>query len=128
MTTENTPASAGPHATDPVRTGVDLSTEAAVRAFLDICLHGRIKRTPAKLASTMAHWLRDPLHEHAPHLVPLHERAQRLRREAEAAQRAHAAAQHAYTAALTRWITTPNTTTDEAEPGGPHRPDHREPR
>lgn len=80
---------------------LDLSTPETTRRFLRICLTGRVKRTPAKLAEIIGirEWLRTPVHEHAPHLAPLHAEAERLRLEA-------ARARQAYVDALTTWINT----------------------
>ena len=79
--------------------GLDLSTPDSTRAFLRICLNGRIKRTPAKLAQIldMREWLREPTHQHAPHLAPLHAEAERLRLAANRAQAA-------YVRAMAEWV------------------------
>lgn len=84
---------------------LDLSTPESTRAFLRICIGGRVKRTPAKLAEIigMREWLRAPLHEHASHLAPLHDEAERLRLAADRARRA-------YITALTEWIDTESPT------------------
>lgn len=78
---------------------LDLSTPESTRAFLHMCLHGRIKRTPEKQVRIMPDWLRGPLHEYAPHLAELHAEAERLRLAADRAQAA-------YVRAMAQWINT----------------------
>lgn len=78
---------------------MDLSSAAAVREFLVLCLNprGRSKRTPAKLAQVMPDLVRDALESYAPHLAKLRQDAEELERKARAARRAHADA-------LATWI------------------------
>lgn len=70
---------------------MDLSSAAAVREFLVLCLtpRGRSNRTPEKLAEVMPDLLRDALEGYAPHLGKLRLEAEDLERQAREARKAH---------------------------------------
>lgn len=70
---------------------MDLSSAAAVREFLVLCLtpRGRSKRTPAKLAEVMPDLVRDALEGYAPRLGQLRREAEDVERQARKARKAH---------------------------------------
>lgn len=85
-------------------TALDLDTPDALRAFLRLCLNGRVPRTITKLAKIMPAWAQTVLDEHAPQLIAVRQEAERLRAEANEAQRVYDKAQRAYAKALGAWI------------------------
>lgn len=82
---------------------MDLTTPYGLRAFLVICLDGRRKRTPAKLAATMPDWMAGALQEHAPEVAAARDAAHDAQLAADRAQRA-------YVRKLEAWIRHPATT------------------
>lgn len=99
---------------------MDLSSAAAVREFLVLCLNppGRSKRTPAKLAQIMPDPLRDALETYAPHLAKLRQDAEDLERKARSARKAHANA-------LAAWIRSSNDEVTAASGGAGRCPQNR---
>jgi hypothetical protein len=86
---------------------MDLTTPQGLRDFLTLCLDGRRKRTPAKLASVMPTYMVDALQEHAPDVTAARDAAHQAQLAADRAQRA-------YVKKLEAWIRT-DSTTQEAD-------------
>ncbi|MFC8447629.1 hypothetical protein [Kitasatospora sp. NPDC057223] len=84
---------------------MDLTTPQGLRGLLVLCLDGRRKRTPAKLASVMPPYMVKALQEHAPDVAA-------ARAAARQAQLAADRAQRAYVKKLEAWIRTPGTTVE----------------
>jgi hypothetical protein len=89
---------------------MDLTTSTGTREFLLLCLDGRRKRTPLRLAKILLELQpqqADAVDTHAPDLAVLRQQVEEARKAAAKAKSAHEQAQRAYATALESWIRTP---------------------